>query len=462
MNMKINSVIITAGILSLGVSGCATAERNVQGVEMINKHGFESVRIASEARPILPIIGEESTLQDYLRYAAINNPGLEAAFNRWKASLERITQARSLPDPQLSYGYCIVEVETRVGPQRQKLELSQMFPWFGKLRLRESMAAKAAEADYSMYQAKKLKLFYGVKNSFYEYYYLARTINITKTNMKLLEDLEKVARRKYSAGGTDHAVVIKAHVELGRLEDRLKTLNDFRKPIVAKLNAALNRKSSESLPWPKSIEKQQGEMDEASLLDQLQQNNPELKALDSRIERRKDAIGLAKKDYFPDFMLGVGWIDTGDALNPDLEGSGDDPLIGMIGINIPIWFRKYRAAENEAKSLHLAASKQRQNRENTLSADVSMALFKYQDATRKIDLYGKSLLPKARQSLEVSKQAFETGKLDFLTLIDAERLLLEFELSYERALADQAKKLAEIEMLTGKEISRQGDGNEKE
>lgn len=399
------------------------------------------------------LFDENSTIEDYLKYAAINNPGLEAAFNRWKAAVERIPQARSLPDPQLSYGYFIEHVETRVGPQRQKVELSQMFPWFGKLRLRESVAARAAEAEYAMYQAKKLSLFYSVKNSFYEYCYLERAIDITKNNMKLLEDTEEVARSQYSVGATDHAVVIKAQVELGRLDDRLRTLNELRKPIVAKLNASLNRESLAPLPWPGNALAEYREINEVDVMSWVRDNNPELKALSAGVEQQKESIALARKNYVPDFMLGVGWIDTGDAVNPELEGSGKDPLVGMIGINIPLWYGKYRAAEREAEARHLAAVKQLEDRGNTLSADVSMALFNYQDATRKIDLYGKSLLPKARQSVEVSKQAFESGRLDFLTLIDAERLLLEFELSHVRALADQAQRLAELEMLTGKDFS---------
>lgn len=436
------------------VAGCASMKQSVMShQDYLERYAAEPLAQDGGLERLLNF-DEDASLQDYLRYAALNNPGLEAAFKRWKASVERIAQARSLPDPQLSYGHFIQEVETRVGAQQQKVELSQMFPWFGKLRLKESIAGHAAEAEFSMYQAKKLKLFYSVKSSYYEYDYLAKAIRITGDNMKLLADLEKVARRKYASGGTDHAVVIKAQVELGRLEDRLKTLNDFRRPIVAKLNATLNRKTSQPLPWPKSVTVERDKIEESVVLNGFRDNNPELKALDAGIEQRKDAVALARKNYFPDFMVGVGWIDTGDAMNPELAGSGDDPLVGMIGINIPIWFGKYRAAKNEAGAWHAAAIKQREDRENTLSADVHMALFKYKDAVRKIDLYGKNLLPKARQSLEVSKHAFVAGKLDFLTLIDAERLLLEFELAHERARADRAQRLAELEMLTGKQISK--------
>ncbi|MHC4153562.1 MAG: TolC family protein, partial [Planctomycetota bacterium] len=73
------------------------------------------------------------TLQDYLRLAALNNAGLKAAFEEWKAALEQVPQARSLPDPRFTYGYYIREVETRVGPQQNRLGIMQVFPWFGEI-----------------------------------------------------------------------------------------------------------------------------------------------------------------------------------------------------------------------------------------------------------------------------------------------------------------------------------------
>ena len=73
------------------------------------------------------------SLEKLLTYAAYHNPELEAAFDRWKAALEKIPQVRALPDPRLTYAYYIENVETRVGPQRHRLDLSQTFPWFGKL-----------------------------------------------------------------------------------------------------------------------------------------------------------------------------------------------------------------------------------------------------------------------------------------------------------------------------------------
>jgi cobalt-zinc-cadmium efflux system outer membrane protein len=99
------------------------------------------------------------TLSEYLRYGALHNAGLKAAFEEWKAALEQIPQAKALLDPRFTYGFFIEAVETRVGPQRQRFSLLQTFPWFGKIAARTDVAAAAAKAAQQRYEGRKLRLF---------------------------------------------------------------------------------------------------------------------------------------------------------------------------------------------------------------------------------------------------------------------------------------------------------------
>ena len=176
--------------LMLVLSGCAsTSERSsaqaLKTEETARSH--EQAGGAASPRKQLPELNEASGLNDYLAYAALNNPQLEAAFNRWKAALEMVSQARTLPDPRFNYGYFIQEVETRVGPQEQRVGLSQMFPWFGKLKLRGEAALEGANAAQQQYEAAKLKLFDEVKQAYYELYYVGRAICVTAENVELLK-----------------------------------------------------------------------------------------------------------------------------------------------------------------------------------------------------------------------------------------------------------------------------------
>jgi cobalt-zinc-cadmium efflux system outer membrane protein len=448
--------------LSLFLQGCATQS---QSSNIVTSGSIQSYRSEektntnkSEDSSSLPKLDEKSSLSDYLSYAALNNPGLEAAFNHWKAALEQVPQVKQLPDPRFNYRYYIQQVETRVGAQRQAFGISQMFPWFGKLDLRADAATEAAQAAGRRYEAAKLKLFYQVKDAYYEYYYLWRAISIVRENIQLLENFESVVRTRYQVTAAQHPDLIRVQVELGKLEDRLKTLEDLQGPIVARLNAALNRPAEAAIPWPQLIKEENISLTDKQILDWMADSNPELAAIESEVAKNKVGIDLAKKDYYPDITLGVDYIDTADSISPNPpKDSGQDAVIAMLSLNIPMWKDRLDAAVRQAKYQYYAAMQSKTEKLNTLSSQLKLALYQFRDGERKIGLYHDTLLPKAVESVKASETAFQAGSNTFLDLIDAQRVLLEFELSYERALANKAQRLAEIEMLVGREIPRAGN-----
>lgn len=447
--LHVTVFICITGILVI-LSGCSTIRKNeaTQSYrELVNTPLDYNER--SNTRAKAPELKDNSTLSDFLVYAALNNPELEAAFNRWKASLEKIPQVQTLPDPRFTYSYFIEEIETRVGPQRHRFDISQTFPWFGKLSLLGDLALQDANIKKQAYETLKLRLFYRIKTAYYEYYYLSRALEITEDNMKLLTSLEEVARSKYTSGKATYADVIKSQVEIGKLEERLLSLNDQKEPITAELNAVLNRSSDAPLPSNLSLPEEALTLSDTLIFVRLKEFNPELKSLNFQALRETKAVELAKKQFYPDISLGLNYIETGKSRMSGIPESGKDPVIGMFTVNLPLWRNKYHASVREALMIKKSVEKALTARENTLNAELKRALYNYRDSERKVDLYKNTLIPKARESLNVSLQAFETGKADFLSLIDAQRTLLEFELSYERALSDRARHYANIELLVG-------------
>ncbi len=441
--------ILLAGMCALS-SGCATLQsggalNQYKELEGISFGHEEHSKMADTA----PALTEKSTLSDYLAYAALHNPELEAAFNRWKAALEKIPQVQSLPDPRFNYLYYIENVETRVGPQQHAFNLSQTFPWFGKLELNGDVALEEANIQKQNYETLKLRLFFRVKKVYYEYYYLIRNIEITKDNMGLLTSLENVARIQYTSGKSSYANVIKTQVEIGILEERLLSLDDLRVPIAADLNAALNRPANAPLPSKLAIPGEELVLPDASVYERLKQTNPDLKALDFQIKKRAKSVELAKKQFYPDLTVGLNYIQTGTSQMQGTPDSGKDSVIGMFSINLPIWRKKYHAAVREAQTLEKSSAETLSDRENNLIAELERSLYNFRDSERKIELFKNTLIPKAKQSLNVSLRAFEAGKADFLNLVDAQRTLLGLELSYERALSNRASHYAHIEMLVG-------------
>ncbi|MDR3568353.1 MAG: TolC family protein [Syntrophobacteraceae bacterium] len=430
---------LVLAVLIIAIAGCVSIPPEEAGI-MNNESLLQKEAVPSNGQPEeLRALTSKSTLNDYLVYAALHNPGLKAAFLKWAAALEKIPQVTALPDPQFTYGYFIQEMMN----QRQMFTLEQTFPWFGKLQLQGNAAAEAARAQKANYDAARLKLFYQVQDAYYEYYYLAKAIAVTKENLGYAKYLESVARAGYASGIIPDADVIRAQVELGKLEDRLKTLDDQAEPVAAKLNAALNRPPDTPLFWPEEIKAQKASFTSGQLLGWLKQYNPELKAVAFQAAREKWKIARAKKDYYPDVMLGMQGVDI---------SQGKDAVLATASVNLPIHWKKYRAEVCEASDNYKSLLRERENLENTLAASVKFAEYKFRDANRKIALYKGSLIPEAKQAFAVSLQAYQTGKETYTSVVDSIRTLLEFELSYERAFADREQSLAKLEMLVGRAI----------
>lgn len=400
----------------------------------------------------LPDANAPVTLQEYLSYAALNNAGLKAAFEEWKSALQQVPQVKALPDPQFTYGYFIEEVETRASPQAQRFQLMQVFPWFGTIEARTDAAAAVAKAAQKRYDAAKLKLFYEVKDAFYEYTYLARAVEIARENLELIKHFEEVARTKYMAAAATHPDVILAQVELAKLEYQLKAVEELRKPIVTRLNAVLNHQRFEMLPWPEKEEFHIAKLDRQQMIEILRSNNPELAAFDFELEAARYKIELAKKRFYPDIGVGVEWMTNEAMMGDDLSGGKKDEVILMFGLNLPIWRQSYKAAELQAKADLNKTLHQKKDAENTFIARAAGALYDFEDSNRRVKLYDDALVPKAQELLGASETAYKAGTIDFLSLINAQQKLLEFQLDYERAVTDNQQRLAELEMLVGAQL----------
>lgn len=395
-----------------------------------------------EARALLSL-DEDAELADYLAYAAANSPALRAAFHRWVATVERIPQVTSLPDPMLGYGYFLEDFTARRAMEQHVFEISQTFPWFGKLKLRGDAASLAADAAAHEYEGVRLALFLDIRRAYYELYQLGREIEITQDNLSLLQQFESVARAQFRVGGAAHADVVRAQVELGRMEDRLRQLEQLRRPAAARFNAVLGRAADAPVVWPSQIAAERLDTDATQLEIHLARANPRLLALETEVERGRIQSDLARRDFYPDVTLGGMY-----ALR------GDDPLLVSAMINVPIWRGRYEAAVREARAGRITAAYSRKDQQNRLSADLHEALFDHDDAQRRIDLYRNTLLPKARESLQASLAGFQGGTTTFLALLDAERTLLEFELAASRADTDRAIALARLDALVGQPVPR--------
>ncbi|RMH05467.1 MAG: TolC family protein [Planctomycetota bacterium] len=384
-------------------------------------------------------------------YAQEHNPGLRAALQDWRQALEVVPAAASLPDPRLSLAFSPRPVETRNGPAWGRLGLHQAFPWFGSLDDEAARAFAAAEAAREAWETARNRVRAELAEAWFEYAWLAEATEITRGNLDLLRHLEAVSRTLYETGEGSQADLIRAQVEIGRLEDRLKTLEDLRRPLSARIRAVLGRPGSEPLPWPTAALPDAADLGRADeLAAGLAATNPELRALAFRIEAARRGVRLAEKDFYPDFVLGAEWTWIGPSAGA--SDSGDDALGLSFGLDLPFRRARLRAQEAGARAGLAAAERRLDDRRNQLQAGLEMALYRHRDAARRVALYRQGLIAKSEESFQSTLAAYQTALAPFDAVIDAARLLLEFQLAAVRAEADRAQAAAELERITGRQL----------
>ena len=394
----------------------------------------------------------DNPLQTYLRIAEKQNPGLKAARQRWNAALERVVQARSLPDPHISLAYFIREVETRVGPQQYKLGLMQRFPWFGKRSLEGKIAKEGADGLKHRYDTLKLGLFYKISKRYYDYYLITRSIAILDVSISLLESVEKQVETAYSTGTASYGTILRIQLERDKLKDRQRSLRSKLTVLRTAINGSLNRASQKEICVPDRLDSIDRQPDVNTLAKILAHENPELKQHERLIGAAAARVKLSKKAYYPDISLGMDMIGTASTGNIDLVDNGKNPFAIKLSANIPIGRGKIRASIRESR-LRLEAGKNRKvDKANQLRAELEMALFRFNEAGRIVRLYQVKLIPRATQAYEVTSSAFSTAAATFNDFIDTQRTLLEFELMVEKAKVTQYQSLALLEKIIGRRL----------
>lgn len=399
-------------------------------------------------------LAADAALGELLRFAMRNNPEVGAAYHSWRAAAARVPQAGVLPEPQFGLGIVLDQVDDDARYMGERYSISQMFPWFGKLGLREDMAAREASAAAQAYESARLALLERVTGAWFEYAWLHQAAEKARENLQLVQRLESVARARYRAGAASQADVTRAQVELGRLDNQWRSLRDQLEPAGASLNAVLGRPAHAPLPASPPAPSRQAvaplpQKDDQAWLERALRDSPALAEARHQVERERHSIALARKAYYPDITLGLEYARDASARMARMDGGGADMLVGMVSVSIPIRRKSYDAGVGEAEARLAAADRRAASREQDIEAGLKRALFDYRDGERRMQLYGGTLVPKARQSLAVTETAYRSGEADFSDLIDAQRALLEFQLAHERAAADRGHARARIDALLG-------------
>ena len=392
----------------------------------------------------------QSTLENYLKIAAKNNPELKATFSEYMAAMEKIPQVGALPDPQVAFGYFIEPVETRVGPQKWKFNLAQSFPWFGLLNAKKDVATEMANAKFEKFENSKSNLFFEVKTAFYNYYFIEKAIKITKENMDILQVFKRLSLVKIEAGKASIVDELRVELELNDLENQLALFKDTKNTIQTNFNNLLAREVSNSIIIPDTLWQDKLPFDKLTMLDEIYVTNHQLKSIDHRLSAFINQEVVAKKEGLPKFNIGLNYTVVNKNPSSTAVDNGKDAfLFPSVGIKIPVFRKKYKALIKEAKLLQEAETYKKEAKKNVLSTIYTSSYKNFSDGDRRIILNQKQAQI-AKKVLDVLIISYSTDAKDFEEVLRIERQLLKYELAYQQALIDKNAAIAFMNYLIGK------------
>ncbi|MFH1552373.1 MAG: TolC family protein [Candidatus Omnitrophota bacterium] len=404
--------------------------------------------------------GKASTLESLIEEAISNNPAIQEAYGNWEAAVYKARQASSLPDPMAKYTYFGESVETRVGPQEHKYGVSQKIPFPIKLSMEEIAESRHASMLKEKYEAARREIVKKVKFVYYDIYWVDKAIQVTEGEKAILENLEKVAQRRYESKFAPQQDVIKAQVELSNLINRLLILRQNRKSLAAKLNSVLNRQIDTGVGRLEEVEPVKFDYKLNELHAIAGQSRQELLAARLNIERSEYEKSLAMMDYVPDLTVGFDYIEVGKGTTIQ-PNDGQDAWMTTFSINVPLWLGRISDKVKEKKALLNASKKNYENVQNEVYYEVEDIYFKIITYKDVVMLYETALIPQSEQSFDAAKTGYETGKVDFLNWLESERVLLQTRLAYYKSIVDYQKSIAYLERVIGKDLKEREDVSEQ-
>lgn len=393
------------------------------------------------------LVGNAQTLDDYFKIAAESNPGLQAKYKSFEAAMEKIVQVSSLPDPNLSFGFFISPVETRVGPQQARFSLTQMFPWFGTLKAQEDAATLFAEAKYHEFLDAQNKLYYQVAASYYPLYELEKLISIEEENQRILSSYKDIAIVQFQIGKGEMVDVLRVDIMLKDVITNLSILNQKRKPLQTRFNKMLNREENEAIAVRDSLGVIQ--ITDGYRSDSLLKANPLLQELDLKVKASEAQEQVAIKQGLPKFGVGLDYLIVGERTDATLSDNGKDALMPMVTLSLPIFRGKYKASQKEAQLIQESYSLQKQEFSNRLLSAYDMTWFKIQSQAELIVLYDEQV-QESKRSLNLLFSAYSNSGKDFEEVLRMQQQILKYRKQKVSALSEYHIALAQLDYLTAK------------
>lgn len=399
------------------------------------------------------IIADDAGAETYVSLALERNPAIRAADERARRLANRIPQARSLDDPMVFVAPVGDMAQTAAGEVNVMTGVSQKLPFPGKLDTKGRIAGQDVAESLQELEQVRLRIAADTRRAWWSLYYATRAVEVTTGNRQLLAQFRDVAEARYRAGTASQQDVLRASVEMSKLDDDLIALGQQRTTAIAMLNQLLDRPVDASVPSPPVRELEPLTLELESLLAAAREANPEIARIHERIEGQRQRLALARLNRWPDLTVSFNY-NLVDASGLSPVANGQDQWWVGLGFNVPLWVGRLNAAEFEASRGVLESVSALDSVTNQVAFRVQDALTRVQSQQRQTELFRDVIIPQARQAVDASLSGYRSGKLDFLTLVDNWRKLFEFQVIYHLNLAELERSFADLQQAVGRDLDR--------
>lgn len=446
--------------------------------------------------------GQQSdSLMNYLEIAAKNNPTVLQELAEYEASLQKVPQVGSLPDPELSTGIFLSPMELVGGKQIADIRLMQMFPWFGVLKNAKDEMSLMAKAKFETLRDAKLQVFYDVQRTYFELQKIDQSVRIAEENLEILKTVERLSLVKFksatnssvgssagtmsagsspsatpssgmggmggnstpnsgqansaagnnsapmaSSGGSGLADLYRVQIEISELENNISLLKNQEQTIVVRFNSYLNRKLQSPVQLTEKISPDSLNISIQTVSDSILSRNPMLGMLQYEQQSLDARKQMVTKMGYPMVGLGLNYSLIGKNPMSDSEMNGSDMVMPMVTVTLPIYRKKYKAMREEVRLQRTATEQGFQATANALQTEYYEALLLYNDARRRMKLYADQT-DLANKSLNILMKSFSASGSGLTDLLRIQQQTLDYELRSIEAITDNNTAVAWIKRL---------------
>jgi len=405
---------------------------------------------------LLALVAAEAAAQPVLKLdelidvALRANPEILAAQKRYEAARQRPGMDSALPDPMVSIGYTSAGKPwplAGIGTEptaNAGIMVSQEFPFPGKRKLRGNVAAKMAEAEWSNYEETRLSVISRLKQAYHRLHHTYAVIGILARNRDLLIEYLRVAEVRYSVGKAAQQDIFKAQTARSILEARLIKIEQERRAREAEINTLLARDPRAPLGAPPEIPPGTLTVTLDELFRRASKVSPALMREQKLVERTELAVNLARRDYYPDYTLSAGYFNMGQM--PDMYQF-------RVDFKLPAWFHRKQQAGVTEQVMNLSQARRSwEAADQALHYRIREEYLMAETSERLMRLYADTVLPQARLALASSLASYETGAVDFLTVLNNFTTRLDYEVNYREEMLSFHLALVRLEEMTAQKL----------